>query len=278
MPDTSQLPFLIKLADDPSPVVWAKIAAEVRAFGPALWPEIAAQGITLTDAQRENLAAMLDVVDVEAFRASWLDWLELDGENAKLEAALSRLAAWQLGGAQPVRVTRLAELLDELAMEFRGSSATCDAESLSRFLFSDKALRGVEAEDYYNPLNSNLIHVIEAGRGIPLSLAAIFMLVGARLEINIYGCNFPGHFLARAHVGGHDLFFDCFNEGRLLAEAETRALRKAAPDAVAKPATAVMIVMRVLANLANAYYQAGDTENTQFVLGLLRDLERSAPA
>ena len=276
MPNASQLPFLIKLVDDPSPTVWAKVAGQLREFGPGLWREIEEQNITLTSAQRSILEEIVQVVDADVFRKTWLDWLELDGESEQLESALARLAAWQLGQMQPVRASRLTELLDDLAAEFRAAGYPVDPENLSRFLFSDKGLRGVDAARYYDPLNSNLIHVIESGSGIPISLAAIFMLVGQRLNLDIYGCNFPGHFLARAHIDGQDLFFDCFNEGRLLSDEETQALRKAAPGEASTATSAAMIVARVLGNLANAYYQAGDNANIHFVLSLLQDLEYAA--
>ncbi len=42
------------------------------------------------------------------------------------------------------------------------------------------------------------------------------MLVGKRVGLTIHGCNFPGHFMARANDGQRDWIFDCFNGGRAL--------------------------------------------------------------
>lgn len=211
--------------------------------------------------------------DDTVLQEAWLDWLDVEDEAEKLEIASSLLAQWQLG---PEYVVRLGSLLDELAVEFGASGRETSAEELSQFLFVEKGLQGSQAEDYYNPLNSNLVYVIEWGRGIPISLASIFILVGKRLGLGIYGCNFPGHFLARAHVGQRDLLFDCFNDGRLLSESETAALRKAAPWAIDAPASAVVIIARVLRNLAVAFEQNDDVHKAHFMLALLSQLERAA--
>src|SRR5690606_27028838 len=108
---------------------------------------------------------------------------------------------------------------------------------------------------YYSPLNSNLVAVLERGHGIPISLTAIFMLVGQRLGIPIHGCNFPGHFLARTEGADGDIWlFDCFEGGRLLSRAEVATLQKAAPGELEEAAPASLMIARVLRNLANAFY------------------------
>ena len=305
--DKAQLPFLLRLVDDKSPRVRAKVAQELRAFGSELQSEIEHINITLTPeqqtlvqeiirAQRADALARADVdagptmevisrsdssLEVEGYmdaddtllQGAWLDWLEVEDEGEKLEIASSLLAQWQLG---PEYVVRLGALLDELAEEFVSSGREISPQELSEFLFVEKGLQGSQAEDYYNPLNSNLAYVIEWGRGIPISLASIFILTGKRLGMEIYGCNFPGHFLARAHVGQRDLLFDCFNDGRLLSESETDALRKAAAWAIDTPASAVVIIARVLRNLAVAFEQNDEVHKAHFMLTLLSQLERAA--
>jgi regulator of sirC expression with transglutaminase-like and TPR domain len=317
--DRTQLPFLLRLVDDKSSRVRAKVAHELRAFGSDLWHEVEDLDIALTPGQRALVEEILEDgragADARAaahsgskargrslhtdanremngpeanghmvddgymgaedtiLQEAWLNWLDIEDEGERLEVAFCLLAQWQLG---PEYVVRLETLLDELAVEFRLSGREVSPQELSEFLFAEKGLQGSQAEDYYNPLNSNLVYVIEWGRGIPISLASIFILTGKRLGLEIYGCNFPGHFLARAHMGQRDLLFDCFNEGRLLSESETAALRKAAPWAIETPASAVVIIARILRNLAVAFEQNDDVRKAQFMLTLLSQLERAA--
>jgi len=269
MIDKTQLPFLIKLVDDPSPAVRTKVAQKLRVFGSSVWQEIDHLQLPVSETQRSVLEEILNAHDNAALKSAWRSWQTLDDDAARLEEAFRLLADWQMGQGSGARLRRL---LDGLADEFHRSGHPPHPTSLSLFLFEEKGLQGA-VEDYYNPLNSNLVYVIETGQGIPISLACVFMLVGRRLGISIHGLAFPGHFLAQAHDGKRDFVFDCFNGGRLLSGADMVTLRKAAPEAMTVPATALDIVGRALRNLANAYYQSSDTEKARFMLSLLSGLE-----
>ncbi|MBV9470730.1 MAG: hypothetical protein JO316_22540 [Abitibacteriaceae bacterium] len=270
--DASQLPFLLRLLDDDSPQVRDKVAKALRRLGPGVRSEIRELGVPLTDEQMALLEAILPSEAPEAVAAKgnpWLYWMRLGDEYEKLEAAFSLLAEWHLGHDYPAQ---LADLLDELAQEFWESGHLPDSEALSVFLFHQKGFRGVEPNHYYEPGNSNLVSVIESRHGLPISLASVFMLVGKRLGLEIYGCNFPGHFLARARQGAEDIIFDCFNAGRMLSKSEVEALYKAIPAEMASPTPAVTMIARVLSNMAVAFDHEGEKVKMQFILTLLSEL------
>jgi hypothetical protein len=103
------------------------------------------------------------------------------------------LARWQSGNEYSMG---LSELLDDLADEYLRCDWPIEPETLSQWLFTDlgKNFHGASPEGLYNPRYSNLLEVIENGRGIPISLSSVFILVGHRLNLDVSGCNFPGHF------------------------------------------------------------------------------------
>jgi hypothetical protein len=263
----------------------------LRAFGSRLENEIRAQNIVLSKSQRTALDALQ--IEDEMTR-SWLGWLSQSDENAKLEAALSHLAQWQSESesASPPshlsthlnllprrRATKhgrpqLGHELDRLAQEFRETGRPWHPEALSAWLFVERGLRG-DTRDYYNARNSNLLHVIESKCGIPISLSCVFILVGARLGLDIRGCNFPGHFLAHARSGGLDLLFDCFDAGRLLSPFETNAIRKAEPRLLSTRMPSEVIVARVLRNLTVAYEHTGEFDKVQAIQAMLGELEQA---
>ena len=69
-------------------------------------------------------------------------------------------------------------------------------------------------DDYYDPRNSYLHHVIERRTGIPITLSIVTIELGRRLGVPVVGVGMPGHFLVR---DGRDeySFADPF-DGRLL--------------------------------------------------------------
>lgn len=56
---------------------------------------------------------------------------------------------------------------------------------------------GLNANDYYAPENSYLQEVLRTRRGIPISLAVIWLELAQGLGLNAQGISFPGHFLMK---------------------------------------------------------------------------------
>ena len=88
-----------------------------------------------------------------------------------------------------------------------------------------RELRGAREDEYNQPAASDLIQVIDGGPGLPITLSCVFLLVGRRLELEVDGCNCPGHFMARAIVSGRPVLVDCFSGGRLLGDSIIMTLR-----------------------------------------------------
>ena len=206
-------------------------------------------------------------------RKTWLSWLSVSGDYGQLEAALSYLAKIQPEFTDGAPLT---EMLDRMAQSFLESELEPDPLKLNQFLFVEKRLCGA-AVDYYHPLNSNLCHTLSEGRGLPISLVCIFMLLGARLGIRIRGVNLPGRFLAKAMVAGRPVLIDCFDRGKILTGREIAAIfpisRFRLRTLLQREPTPTDIVMRVLSNLMNAYQRSGQLETYHLIQELSQDLQ-----
>ena len=266
----SQLPFLLRLMDDASPRVRAKVAAELRLLGAGVWREIEAQNLVLCEEQKRLLETILneEARSPDAIlRSRWRGLQHISDEIEFLEAALLALSQWQ-NGAIPAYGTAL---LDEIATEFLETQFPRTATGLSHFLFEIRGLQGADPDNYYEPLHSNFVHALEGGGALPITLACVFILVGARVGIRIEGCNFPGHFLARD--ARRQIVFDPYNGGKILSPHEVDLLQKAAPSEMSAPATSREIISRVLRNLSVAFHREGQTEKSGFILSLLRAMD-----
>lgn len=98
--------------------------------------------------------------------------------------------------------------LDALALQasFRlgnHEASLARATSLCRFLAHEQSFLGNRA-DYYSADNSYIDRVIQTKRGIPISLALLYMHVARSHGWAIYGVSFPGHFLLAVYEGGPD--------------------------------------------------------------------------
>jgi regulator of sirC expression with transglutaminase-like and TPR domain len=93
--------------------------------------------------------------------------------------------------------------------------------ALSRFLYEVEGFHG-NREAYYEPQNSYLNDVLARRTGIPISLGILYMAVGGRAGLKMFGVNTPGHFVVGCCSGGEPLFVDPFNCGDVLDHEECR--------------------------------------------------------
>lgn len=83
-------------------------------------------------------------------------------------------------------------------------------------------------EDTYDDLeNASLMRVIDRRRGLPVTLAILWIHAARRQGWQAEGVNFPGHFLIRLQAGSARAILDPFRGGELLGTQALRRLLKA---------------------------------------------------
>ena len=199
-------------------------------------------------------------------------FIEVVGEpSPPLDRAALALAA----GAEPAldEARWLAEL-DRLATGVDGLDA------LVHRLFVQERFAG-NTEDYYDPRNSLLPHVLTRRLGIPITLAVVCIEVGRRAGIALHGVGMPGHFL----VGHADTLIDVFDGGRTLdlVGAEARFRDVTGSDApfgphLLTPAPVPAILVRMLENLRGIYRSRKRPGSLEWVLRMRLALPGAGPA
>ncbi len=270
---TTDLPHLITLLDDESGTVRTAVGERLFAYGEELDSALARHQICLGERQARIVRAIFRERGREWLKEEWLQWRDLEDECARLESGLASLS-WFLNGFRR-SPKRIEDLLNDLATRCRERGADAGFENLIDYLFSSGRFRG-NRSDYYNPQNSDLAWVLESGRGNPISLTCLLILVGNRCGLRVDGCNYPGHFLARYTFENETLLVDCFNRGMViraedLIEHQPFSSHEVG-EAVGKSASTDAILMRVLRNLETAFSRLGSPEDQSLVRKLLRQM------
>ncbi len=91
-----------------------------------------------------------------------------------------------------------------------------DADDLTRLavltqVFYKDLGFGLNANDYYAPENSYLHEVLRTRRGIPVSLAVIWLELAQGLGLHAQGISFPGHFLVKIALDAGLVVMDPIN-------------------------------------------------------------------
>jgi regulator of sirC expression with transglutaminase-like and TPR domain len=136
------------------------------------------------------------------------------------------------------------------------------ASALARFLYERARFAG-NTLDYYDPRNSYLCDVLERRRGIPITLAVVYLEVARRVGCAAYGVGFPGHFLVGIR-GLDDLWLDPFTGKFITREHCAERLARAGDEPAElraehlAEAPARRILARILGNLKHIHAQRGE--------------------
>jgi regulator of sirC expression with transglutaminase-like and TPR domain len=164
--------------------------------------------------------------------------------------------------------------VDALALRLKNRLA-CDApvlhrlRTLNRYFFEELGFAG-NVNDYHDPANSYLPEVLARRRGIPISLALVYLEIASQIGLKAEGVSFPGHFLVKVRLPQGEVVIDPFTgqslsradlEERLDLVRQASAMRAAfdVPLGLFLQAAAPRdIIARMLRNLQSIHQSRGD--------------------
>ncbi|MES2511833.1 MAG: tetratricopeptide repeat protein [Pseudomonadota bacterium] len=88
---------------------------------------------------------------------------------------------------------------------------------LNQFFFHDLNFGG-NINDYYDPDNSYLNAMLKTRRGIPITLAVLWLELAGGLGLNARGVAFPGHFMVKVNLPKGQVVIDPFTGQSLSRE------------------------------------------------------------
>jgi regulator of sirC expression with transglutaminase-like and TPR domain len=112
--------------------------------------------------------------------------------------------------------------VDAMALRLRqrlpaDASAKHKLQALTRYFHQELGFAG-NINNYHECGNSFLHHVMATRRGIPITLAVIFLELATSLGLRAQGLSFPGHFLIKVSMGNGEVVLDPFTGQSLSRE------------------------------------------------------------
>ena len=89
---------------------------------------------------------------------------------------------------------------------------------LNRYFFQELGFAG-NVNDYHDPHNSYLHRVLATRRGIPITLALLYIEIAQQIGLDARPVSFPGHFLAKLKMPQGEVIIDPFSGQSLSREA-----------------------------------------------------------
>lgn len=273
----NQIKALIRLLSDENERVARTIGEKLVAIGDLAVPLLQEAEIEQPEMAR-RIEGILDDIRGARLEAELRELVTHQEDRRYLETGAFLFARYAYPGLDVQAYT--AEL-DEMAAEVysrvgRRVSGEEAVKALSRYLFTEQGFRG-NSKNYYEADNSYLNRVLDRRSGIPISLSVVYLLVGQRLDLPVYGIGMPGHFLVKFDSERYKVFVDAFNGGALLTDKdcarflmqagygfEERYLSKSSPRA---------ILARILKNLIAIYSKLDESVKQARLTRFLEILE-----
>jgi regulator of sirC expression with transglutaminase-like and TPR domain len=188
----------------------------------------------------------------------------LEDDEIELDLAALALSALDHEGIALDPYWSLIEDIDERLQDFaEAETADEQADALAQVLHGEFGFTG-DAASYDAPLNADLIRVFDRRRGLPVSLALLYVAAARRVGWNAWATNTPGHVLVRVGESPAALI-DPFHGGAKVGGERLAALLQAAlgpggvpaPEHIA-PMSNRAVLVRLLINQATRAERDGD--------------------
>lgn len=275
IPSADELRLLVTFLNDPSEHT---VALARRQLGEFLRAQPALRGVLESWSDPELKGLIHDTL--EGFRLDdlYADWQALAHQGADLD--LERGAVLLARVAYPaVDAAHVAGTLDEFAEAIEEQIDMADDDSprqaqaiLGRYLFQHLGFHG-NSERYDDPDNTFIHRVLERRLGLPITLSALYLFVGWRLNLPVYGVGLPGHFIAAHVIEGRPIYVDAFHGGRILTAADCAQLVRRRGiefhERFLFPMSKDQILSRMILNLMTSYTDRGQTDRAQWLSRLL---------
>jgi regulator of sirC expression with transglutaminase-like and TPR domain len=269
---------LIKLLDDPAPLVRRAVLDAFRASG--------VEGIQLL----RDLGEQSDSPEAPYARALLLELVGKDPLTQFVEFINSFHYELETGCLMLDR-TEFPDMntgdcglfLDDIARRAKEllvlpGTTIEKCRVLNRVIFHEYGFRGA-VDDFDDPRNSFLHQALERRRGIPITLSIIYVLVAQRCQIDVEPVGIPGRFMVGCYTEKAPFFIDTFEGGAFRTAGDIISMLRRnnleADERHFAPSPVGEILCRCCRNLANQYQQKNDAIRARRYADLVREFEEA---
>ena len=146
---------------------------------------------------------------------------------------------------------------------------------LTRYLFFVKGFEGNKI-DFFEPDNTYFSRVLDRRKGIPITLSALCVFLGQRIGLPIVGVGLPGRYITKYESLTQPIYFDPFNEGRVLSQEDCASLTEQMgyhfEEHYLIAATSRETLIRMMNNLRVIYNKNSESEKARCLSGFIKAL------
>ncbi len=274
--DAARREALLSLLDDPSAAVRQALIAYFTGCGATAAPFLRGVAHGPNRLLAQHAAWYLDEIKFSDPIAEFRGFIR--SLNYELETGsllLARTVSPELDiGRYCTALDAIAARCRELIVEPAARREKC--RILNRVLFYEWGFRG-NPEHPSDPRSSLIDQVLVRRKGSPIALSIVYLLVAARLGLELEPVGLPGYFVVGSYDKTESFFIDPFDQGLLLDAHEVFALlrsKQIVPRAMdLAPMPVREVLCRCCQNLLSHYTAAGDTDRARLFGSFVEEFE-----
>jgi regulator of sirC expression with transglutaminase-like and TPR domain len=293
MPDEKEINALITLIDDPDDKIFAQIREKLFSYGYGVIPALENYwennrfGLTF----QSRIEDLIHDIQFDHVKTSLETWA-VEGANDLLRGVLL-VNRYQYPDLDEGKIRKkLYQMKQDVWLELNESlTAFEQIRVVNHILFDIHGLTG-NKKNYHAPQNSYLNNVLESGKGNPLSLSIIYILICQEVEIPVRGINLPNHFvvcyldennllklIGEESEHGVMFYVNPFSRGSIFKHDEIVQFLKELklderPEYFA-PCDNLAIVKRLITNLIYSYRKSGYEDKVEELKQLFQCIDRN---
>lgn len=268
-----ELKALVSLLDEQDADILSQVEEKILSLGENVIPFLENQWENSLDPLiQKRIEDLIHHLQFEGLKDKLREWKE--GGQDLLEG-MYLLATYQYPDLELEKLRGdLEQIYYEAWLEFKTDAHPFDQVKILNSVLFNKLRFSANTKNFHAPGNSMFNIVLESRRGNPISLCVLYMLVGQKLKMPVYGVNLPNLFILTYKTEEIQFYINAFNKGLIFSKADIdnylSHLNQVPADIFYQPCSPLDIILRVLRNLVVSFENLGEHGKADDVKQLLR--------
>lgn len=274
----SELKALVVLLDDEDHEVITHVEQQIMSMGTSIIPFLEQEWeVHFNPTLQRRLEDLIHQLQFELVQERLTNWRQ--GDMADLLEGLWILCTYQYPDLEYQTLSnQIEELHIETWRELRDDLSPFDQVKVLNSVFFDRFGFRANTKNFHSPANSMINAVLESKRGNPISLGAIYSLIGAKLEMPVFGVNLPNLFILTYKSEKLQFYINVFNKGLIFSKEDIdnyiEHLQLTPQEMYFEPCSNLDIVTRFARNLVVSFEKLGEYQKGDEVKTLLKCLDQ----
>lgn len=273
----SEIKALVVLLDDEDHEVVSHVQDKIMSLGTGIIPLLEQEWeSTFNPVIQSKIEDLVHELQFELLKERFLEWKESGSES--LLKGLWIVATYQYPDLEIEElVQEIEQLYHELWRHMQEEMTPYDRIRVFNEVFFNQFKFRANTKNFHSPANSMLNSVLETKKGNPISLCALYLMLGQKMDLPIYGVNLPNLFILTYKVPGDPIYINVFNRGLIFTKSDIdnylENLQLEKQDIFYEPCSNLDIILRTLRNLIVSFEKLGDYHKSDEIKLILQKLD-----